>query len=728
MDSPTMADNSAAASGMMGQPMPPSGEDSSASPSLSSNVADSAAAGEAQADAANLPAAGPRQAPPSPAALPPVHKPGVFDQILTALGGGPNKQVTIDPETGRRVVTETPPTRKQSTMKILAAALEGAAVGLQQHGPGNEARAAAAGVETGFSRADQANAALDKNAQQDFQRKQQLGKDQQEQQLKAAQIFETNQRAALTSRQSENAAEELRQKYIASSQPVLDAARSNEVNGQSTLKREHLTQAQLLAEHSKDGARHASTNVYIPDGEIAAIDPATGKEQKNADGSTKMEYTYSELDPGASVELDPAMLDQAVKNGMPVPGYTPGAGQKLSLPVGAAANLVHFNQGVDNFRGLVGEINSTLGLKKNDALDPEAMLQRNPALGAAVQQLAAHWNGVPSQLPAALQAMQAPVNGKPNPAAVAARTLATAIGGDRLDEFNEAVKGKATAAEDLPNERQKAGFQEAAADRNAQRSEARASKKEHAHDEDLVIAYDPGNDKNVVMAKGDLPRDAEGKLAQGWQHYPLKDPQQLAATVSRFNDVQTKVNQLAQFVQNGGMEHIQAGLVGDAIAELDKDLKVGAFGAQLPTARINALLDQENYKAMSEPSRQFVRAYGFAKEAMTQLPAIQTFGKSNRINDTQLKASLQLLPDARMAGNTQAAKDQMVALQQILDPLRKGIPEMPGAKLLPSFMEQGAQPSARPGANTQPGQKPDPFAAFGGRVRTPTAGAGTASQ
>lgn len=219
----------------------------------------------------------------------------------------------------------------------------------------------------------------------------------------------------------------------------------------------------------------------------------------------------------------------------------------------------------------------------------------------------------------------------------------------------------------------------------AEKQQLAAQKAQTAHnikDEDqLVIAGEPGKQETQVFAKNAVPA--------GMTSYPLKDPQALASTVARFNDVQTKVNELADFVNKGGMDHIQPGLVGDAIAEANKEMKLGAFGAEMPTARVNAILDQENYKAMNQQSRDFVRNYAFAREAMTQLPAIQTFGKSNRINDTQLKAALQLLPDHKMAGNTEAAKQQMQALQRILDPLRNSIPKgLPGAVMTPSFLEK----------------------------------------
>lgn len=645
---------------------------------------------------------------------PPVSKhAGIFDQILTMLGGGPKKSYAVGPD-GKMQVTETPPTRKQAMLSTIAGALTGLAAGAQVHGPGAALGSFGAGFDKTMGADQQRDAQGRQQAAQDAQRQQQMQQQKSEDQMRAAQTFETNQRAILTSRQAENAGLESRQKYIDSSNPVIEAARSSEANGVSVLKREHLTQQQLIQEHSTDGARHATTNVYLPDGETEVINPATGEPEIDKEtGNPRMEYTYAELDPHAQVDLDSATLDEAVKNGYAVPGYTPGSGVTLSLPVSAAAQLVHYNQGIENFGSLVGQINSTLGLEGDKALDASTIIQANPQLGKAVSELASHWNGQPSTLESALSAMQTPgKDGKPNPQAAYARTISNAIGGDRLDEFNEQMKAKNKATEAAAEESAKEPYIEARENRNAARQDARDDKKTHAKDDELVIAGVPGSDDTQVVRKGDLP--------QGSVEYPLKDPQQLVATIRRTNDVQTKINALAQFVNGGGMDHIQPGLVSDAVAEVNNELKVGAFGAELPTARINGILNKENYNSMNKASRDFVRAYGFAREAMTQLPALQSFGKSNRMNETQLKAALQLLPDGRM--NTKSAMDQMNALQDVFDPLRKLPTGLPGANLVPSFRDrqpqaQGGAAGAQPGA--APAAKPDAFAQFGGKARPP---------
>jgi hypothetical protein len=633
---------------------------------------------------------------------------GRFDQILTMLGGGPKKTYAVDPATGKMTMQELPPSRGDSIKMILAGALTGLAAGSQVHGPGAALGSFGAGFDKTAGQAKEGDQQAQQQAIEQAKRQQQIQQQNDQHLASQAATFETNQRTALLSRQAEQADQTIRQNYVDTSAPVIESARDAEVNGVSTLKREHLTQGQLIQEHSADGARHATSNVYLPDGLVPVMDPKTGKPQMDANGAPKMEYTYAELDPHAEVDLDGKTLDTAVANGYAVPGYVPGAGSNLKLPVKDAANLVHFNQGIQNFTHLTNEMNTALGLKGTDALDPQAMLKTNPQLGNAISQLASHWDGQPSKLPAALESMQAPLkNGKPNPAAPYARTVANAIGGNRMDEFAEQVKVQNEAKEEAGKAAAKEPFEVDRENRVAARQEDRDDRKAHAKDDQLVIAGMPNSDETQVMRKGDLP--------QGWLQYPLKDPEQLTATIRRTNDVQTKINALANFVQNGGMDHIQPGLVGDAIAEVNNQIKVGAFGAELPTARINAILDKENYGAMNKASRDYVRAYGFAREAMTQLPALQSYGKSNRMNETQLKAALQLLPDGRM--DSKSAMDQMNALQDVFDPLRKLPKGLPGAGLTPSFREQQQQQRPAAGGAGQPAA--DPFAAFGGKARPP---------
>jgi hypothetical protein len=123
--------------------------------------------------------------------------------------------------------------------------------------------------------------------------------------------------------------------------------------------------------------------------------------------------------------------------------------------------------------------------------------------------------------------------------------------------------------------------------------------------------------------------------------------------------------------------------------EHSKGITFGAFGTSIDTSRINAGLYAEDVAKANQATRDYVVAMGAAHEAITQLPRLQTFGKSSRMTQQQMEAAQKMLPqpgdDAGMAAQ------KMDALQTTLDPLRKQLPTMQGAALTPSWKEQTQQ-------------------------------------
>lgn len=735
MDDPNVsaAGEGGAASGMLNQP---AGSPDNISDN-GSNVAQGVENAEPQASAASLPAAGNRTPPPSPGAQPPpapTHL-NTFDKILDAMGARPKPTYNVDPATGKLLPgPPAPMTTKQRAGMVLAAALTGLAASQEQPGRKTGLSTFATGAGAGVSMAQGEDAEAKKEAVQANQRQHQQTQEQQETQLRQAQIFETNQRTALLSRQSENAAEDLRQKYIASSQPLIEKARGETAGGQGSLLREHLTQAQLLSEHSQDGARHATSNIYVPDGEIPVIDPRTGQDVKNADGSTRMEYTYAEMDPAKSVELDPAVLDEAVKNGMPVPGYTPGAGTRVSLPIGAAANLVHFNQGVDNFKGLVGEINSTLGLGGDKGLDPEAMLKRNPALGAAVQDLASHWDGVPSNLPKAMATMQADKKGG---GASAAATISNAIGGDKLDAFSTQMQAKKDAAIEAAKSEAKEPAEEARENRVNANSQARSDKKEDEKDSRTYgSAFDPATGARVYTTLA----DANARSLQGFEEMKGGEIQKTKEQLRMWNDVQ--LNQ-SRYVSAANQALKTPPTTADYVNLHTLLNKAGAFdlsaaltpGGEIKLPAISAMTEglsretnSEAYHALTPQARALFDGY---QRQLTAIPAFQkAMTAIGRTNKEMMDLELQFAPNPTW--KPQDIVGRLGQFQENIDQGTQGLIKFVDLPLPKDIRKQyeGApaasaqKPTAGVGGN-QPSS--DPFAAFGGRLRQPNAAAGASA-
>jgi hypothetical protein len=277
---------------------------------------------------------------------------------------------------------------------------------------------------------------------------------------------------------------------------------------------------------------------------------------------------------------------------------------------------------------------------------------------------------------------QATINAQNSPESIAAETKKSA-----------ATKQAQLDVENSPSN------QAAAARGAAQKAQAEEQAKGN---DNLVVAYHPGYDNgdgtkgaNVVMTKGDAQ-------VQGLQHYKA-DPAKLNATIAGFNDVQNKINMLADVAANPDkMSAVQPQVAADMLRH-GHGIEIGAFGSKIDTSTIDADLARADSAMANQATRDFVTATAAAREAITQLPRLQTFGQSSRMTQQQMESAQKMLPapgdDAGMA------KQKMTALQTTIDPLRKQLPHMQGAESMPSWMEkQGGQQQAAPSTPTSVGR------------------------
>jgi len=252
--------------------------------------------------------------------------------------------------------------------------------------------------------------------------------------------------------------------------------------------------------------------------------------------------------------------------------------------------------------------------------------------------------------------------------------------------------------------------EKALSDQRAQQSNERAariaaldiaSKQQNmeAKADENVVAYDPNyvnadgsKGGNVVMPRG----QAE---ANSLSHYKV-DAALVNANVAGFNDVQTKINQLAAVTNNPNtMKNVQADIAA-AMLKHDKGITLGVFGVSVDTSMINARLYQEDVGNANQATRDYVTATIAAHEAMTQLPRLQTFGKSNRMSQQQMEASQAMLPAP--GDDASLAAQKMQSLQTTIDPLRKQMPHMQGAELIPTWAEQNKNRSSTSRENVNP--------------------------
>jgi hypothetical protein len=170
------------------------------------------------------------------------------------------------------------------------------------------------------------------------------------------------------------------------------------------------------------------------------------------------------------------------------------------------------------------------------------------------------------------------------------------------------------------------------------------------------------------------------------------------------NDVQNKLNQLADVANDRQkMSQVDPGAAAALLAHgKGITFDVGAHGQGVSggigvdTSRINEDLYSHDVMKANQATRDFVTAFIGAHEAITQLPRLQTFGKSNRMTEKQMEAAINLLPQP---GDREFAGQKMSSLQGMIDPLRKQIPHMPGAEQIPSWLEKKQQQAPSGGSN-----------------------------
>lgn len=203
--------------------------------------------------------------------------------------------------------------------------------------------------------------------------------------------------------------------------------------------------------------------------------------------------------------------------------------------------------------------------------------------------------------------------------------------------------------------------------------------------ETVVVPQKDGT--NVVMNRDQVPAGAF--------NYKV-DASKVNSLVGGFNDVQQKIDKLAAVDYADVQQGRAAALVSQGLS-----LGIGAGGAHVnvPVDRENAWQQEFNNAGATQATRDYVVAYLGAREAITQLPRLQTFGQSSRMTEQQMQAAQNQLPQP--GDDASMAAQKLSAVQDILDPLRRQVPRMPGATLNPTWRDrQSSQPSSGPNYDT----------------------------
>jgi len=160
------------------------------------------------------------------------------------------------------------------------------------------------------------------------------------------------------------------------------------------------------------------------------------------------------------------------------------------------------------------------------------------------------------------------------------------------------------------------------------------------------------------------------------------NPEKINGLVAGVNDVQTKINALAD--ASADMSEvdpsISATMTGNGIGLEWHGVGLGSL-ADIANSQGRVLAN----KGMNDATRNYIVALAGAHEAITQLPRLQTMGASSRVTEAQMQQAAKMLPTP--GDDSDMANAKLHGLQNTIDPIRKQIPTMPGASLVPSFRE-----------------------------------------
>lgn len=262
--------------------------------------------------------------------------------------------------------------------------------------------------------------------------------------------------------------------------------------------------------------------------------------------------------------------------------------------------------------------------------------------------------------------------------------------------FTEAAKKDELAWQDKQKEDAETERHNKAAEANKAAEVKQKGDEAAGKDADIdVVAYDP-NYQNADGSKGANVVTTRAEAKQNKLTLPHKvDPNNVSSLVAQFNDVQSKINSLADVVNNPAvMGKVDAKLAGSMLKSghgIEIGAGVGGVGFKIDTSGINAVLYANQLAQANSETRAYVTAMTAAHEAITQLPRLQTYGKSSRMTQQQMEAAQQMLPLPGV--DPDMAQRQMMSLQTTLDPLRKGMPRMEGAELTPTWLEKQGKTS-----------------------------------
>jgi hypothetical protein len=209
-----------------------------------------------------------------------------------------------------------------------------------------------------------------------------------------------------------------------------------------------------------------------------------------------------------------------------------------------------------------------------------------------------------------------------------------------------------------------------------------------------VWAFDTNGNKTLMSATQALQSGAKTMV-------PTTDKEVTDAVQlnNRLGDVRQKIARYEQGLANLGST-ISAKDQGNIAGLIGKqEFKVGAFGSELPVDRLNAALDRENIKGLSDDAKKLLVSYYNARESMQGYQRV--LSGSSRGNEKAMELNLDALPNPGTTDKSTAA-ESLKQFRENLAIVGQGIGRVPGVKT-PEEIEQGAaNPPAKTGTTAAP--------------------------
>jgi hypothetical protein len=190
-----------------------------------------------------------------------------------------------------------------------------------------------------------------------------------------------------------------------------------------------------------------------------------------------------------------------------------------------------------------------------------------------------------------------------------------------------------------------------------------------------VYAYDPAQ-KMTVLTTQSQAQQGGMQAIRGVKETDIRHDMSDSRVL---NDVAVKSNNLLDSADALDQNEKQRLLINWALSQGENQIKLGAFGTQLPTGWANSLVNSANMSDATQKTRDYVVNTLSLRESSMGLQKVLT--GSARANEAQITALQNTLPGFER--DSAMARQKLGAFSQNVDLLRQGIPKMPGMDVVP---------------------------------------------